>query len=510
MEESIKSKIIPFSNLTEKIRTLQKEGKTVVQTHGVFDLIHPGHIKHLNSARSEGDILVATVIRDVDVRRGPGRPVFPDALRAENLASLQQVDFVSIVNDETPFECVKALNPDVFAKGKTHKEREQKIDEKIGNIEKELNQSKAKIHETEGFSFSSSTFVNSFMNIYPDETRNYLENFKNKYSFQNISETLNNLSDLKVLLIGDGILDEYHYCESMGKSAKAHLVVNKALDHEVFNGGAFAVANHIASLCDSVQLVSLLGKKNSQEEFIRNNLKPNVSPHFFYRNDGPTIVKKRYINQYLNQKLFEINYLNGDNICESDEDIIIEYLESAVPDFDLLLVSDFGHGLISKKIINTLEKISKTLAVNTQTNGANRGFNLITKYNSATFLCLDEPEVRLATQEKTTEIETVAKKLLENLDAKNLIVTLGKKGSIALNDNRDACRTPIFSSKVVDTVGAGDAFFAYTAPCVTTGVPMEVASFIGNAVGALAVQIVGNKSSVEKYELLEFIHSILK
>ncbi|MBI5100339.1 MAG: hypothetical protein HZB33_00670 [Nitrospirae bacterium] len=71
-------------------------------------------------------------------------------------------------------------------------------------------------------------------------------------------------------------------------------------------------------------------------------------------------------------------------------------------------------------------------------------------------------------------------------------------------------RTPIFSSKVVDTIGAGDAFFAFTAPCFSNGLPMDMVSFIGNAVGALAVQIVGNKKPVEKYELLEFIDAILK
>ena len=91
-----------------------------------------------------------------------------------------------------------------------------------------------------------------------------------------------------------------------------------------------------------------------------------------------------------------------------------------------------------------------------------------------------------------------------------MIVTLGKKGSIGINRHHQLIRTPIFSSKVVDTVGAGDAFFAFTAPCFGREMPLDVISFIGNAVGALAVQIVCNKRPVEKHELLEFIYALLK
>ena len=196
------------------------------------------------------------------------------------------------------------------------------------------------------------------------------------------------------------------------------------------------------------------------------NLKPKIGTKFFYRGDAPSIVKKRYINQYLNQKLFEINYINDDFIDGNLEREVIEYLKSVVSEYDIVLVSDFGHGFVTGKIIESIEKYSKKVAVNTQTNGANAGYNLITKYNKPNFICLDEPEARLATQDRFSEIEDVAKNLLKSLPAEHLIITLGKNGSIGLmGNNTRANRTPIFSSKVVDTVGAGDAFFAYTAPC---------------------------------------------
>lgn len=510
MKLSPKRKILLFEDLIDKVEALRRTGKVVVHSHGIFDLIHPGVIEHLNSAKEQGDILIVTVIRDKDVRKGPGRPIFPDMLRAENVASLSQVDYVCIVEDTKPFECVKRIKPDIFAKGRSIKNRDSKIYDKIFEEEKELYFGKIKIHETGGFSFSSSEIIKDFLNIYPPEVKNFLKIFSKKYSFKEITERINNLEKLKVLLIGDGIIDEYHYCESLGRSAKAPLVVNKYLTHEVFAGGVFAIANHIAGLCHDIDLITLLGNSPSREDFIAGSLKSNIKTKFFYRQDCPTIVKKRYVNYYHNQKLFEVNYLNDSYIGKDLESEIIGYLRPIISTYDLVLISDYGHGFITDRMIKVIERFSQKFAINTQTNAANAGYNMITKYHRPAYVCLDEPEARWAVQERFADIESVAKGILKNIDADCLIVTLGKKGSLGINKRNQINRTPIFSSKVVDTVGAGDAFFAFTAPCVAHNMPLELVSFIGNAVGAIAVQIVCNKKPVEKYELLEFVHELFK
>jgi rfaE bifunctional protein kinase chain/domain len=506
----IKPKILLFDELVGKVARLRAKGKVVVQSHGIFDLVHPGVVAHLESARRQGDVLVVTVIMDRHVRKGPGRPIFPENLRAQNVASLEQVDYVSVVEDEVPFECVKSVNPDVFAKGEAFKDRDRIVDEKIFKEEKEFYFGDTRVHETDGFSFSSTRIINRFLDIYPDETKAFLRRFSGKYGFDRIKKQIDGLKDMKVLIIGDGIIDEYHYCHPMSKSAKSQLIVNRYLDHDVFAGGAFAIANHVAGLCDRVHLVTLLGGEDTREDFVTDNLMQNVTTKFFYRDDGPTVIKKRYINQYLNQKLFEINYLNDSYINKDFEARIVRYLNKTIPGYDLVLVSDFGHGFITERIIKRLRKLSKTLAINTQTNGANAGYNLITKYDRPDFVCLDEPEVRLATQGKYDDIEKLARSIARSINAGNFIVTLGKKGSIGVDDNKGVVRTPIFSSKVIDTVGAGDAFFSFTAPCFARGMPLELISFVGNAVGALAVQIVGNKKPVEKAEFLSFVSAILK
>lgn len=506
-------KILEINALADKIKSLKVSGKKVVLCHGCFDLMHPGHIKYFQAAKKMGDILAVTVTPDIYVDKGPGRPVFSQQLRAESIASLEHVDYVAVNKWPTAEDTLRLLRPNIYVKGQEF----EGFKDKTGKLQKELKVIReigAKIRFTHEVVFSSTDLINenfkNFLNIYPEEVKNFLKRFSRKYSYKEICEKLNGLKKLRILLIGDGIIDEYHYCESMGKSAKAPLVVNKYITHEVFAGGAFAIANHLAGLAGDIHLVSLLGNEQAREDFIRSNLKPNVTTKFFYRKDGCTIVKKRYINQYQNQKLFEVNYLSDACINGGLETDIIKYLKGAIKSYDLILISDFGHGFITNRIIKAIQESGVKFAVNTQTNAANAGYNMITKYRKPLYVCLDEPELRWAAQERFADIESVAKKILENIHAANLIVTLGKKGSYGINNKGKTNHTPIFSSKVIDTVGAGDAFFAFTAPCIALKMPLDLVSFIGNAVGALAVQIVCNKRPVEKYELLELINALLK
>lgn len=503
-------KIIGLDDLVQRVEELRQAGRTVVQSHGIFDLIHPGIIHHLSEAKDAGDVLVVTVVRDADVRRGPGRPVFPDRLRARNVASLEMVDFVCIVPEDIPFECVKLINPSIFAKGQDHKQRDKQIHDKVFETERHLYFGRTRIFETKGVSFSSTQYIRDNWDLFPEETKGFLDRMARKHSFEDIRAAVNGLSGTRALILGDGIIDEYHYCTAMGRAGKSNLVVNKYLTHERFAGGVFAIANHVAGICDHVRLVTVLGQDDPGDDFVATSLKDNIQADFFHRSDGPTIVKKRYVDINSNQKIFEVNYLNERDIDAECEERVIDHLEAVLPDYDVVLVSDFGHGFISPRIIRVLEAHAKLLCVNTQTNAANTGFNMVTKYSKPDFICLDETEARLAMQNRFGDIRDVLQGLAAAVRAKELIITLGKKGSVGMPQGGAPRFTPIFSSNVVDTIGAGDAVFSYAAICFTTGLPLELTQFIGNVVGALAVQIVCNKKSVEKHELLQFISVILK
>lgn len=133
--EKIYSKIKKQEELKEIIGALKGQNKKIVQCHGVFDLIHPGHIRHLATAKKEGNVLVVTVTADEFVRKGPGRPIFNEQLRAENLAALEIVDYVAVNREPTAVNCIRRLRPDVYVKGQDYADKEKDITGKIGEEE---------------------------------------------------------------------------------------------------------------------------------------------------------------------------------------------------------------------------------------------------------------------------------------------------------------------------------------------------------------------------------------
>lgn len=509
MSDSINQKIKNPDELAGIVARLKKDGKKVVQCHGVFELVHPGHIYHFEAAKREGDVLIVSITADEFVNKGPGRPIFPNSVRAKALANVQIVDYVTINNDFSVIELLKKIKPDIYFKGQ---EYESALQDPTRNLYKEAQAVRSvggEIRFSYEPTFSSSNFLKNCFDIYPQEVKNFLDDFNAKYSAKEIINILNNLREMKILLIGETIIDDYCYCKGMGKIPKDNLVATKYLNEEVFAGGVLACANHLANFCDNVHLVTTLGKKNSYEDFIKSKLKPNITYKFFY-DDGQTIVKRRFIESAFFTKMFEIYYFDDRYLPKNVSQEIINYLTDVLPQYDLVVVNDYGHGFFDKDIIHVLTERAKFLAVNTQTNSANTGFNLITKYSRADYICIDEPEARLATHQKDGDISRVINQIFKMVNAKKLIITRGHLGSIAYEGENKIYNIPVLSTKIVDRLGAGDAFLAITSPCAAKNAPMDAVGFIGNVVGAIKVTIVGNKSSVTSEQVYRFIKTLFK
>jgi len=202
--------------------------------------------------------------------------------------------------------------------------------------------------------------------------------------------------------------------------------------------------------------------------------------------------------------------MNDCPIEEKLENEIARYLEGIISKYDLVIVSDFGHGLLERKLVKLITDNAKFLALNAQTNSANSGFNFVTKYPRSDYISVDEPEIRLAAHDKHRDMKQLMKDMLERLNCKNLMVTRGHEGSVDIDIKAGIHETPAFASKVVDRVGAGDALYAFTAPLMANNAPQDLTSFIGNAVGALKVQIVCNRAPVDVVDLMKFITRLLK
>lgn len=192
------------------------------------------------------------------------------------------------------------------------------------------------------------------------------------------------------------------------------------------------------------------------------------------------------------------------------ESEICDYLDNSLKEFDMVVVADFGHGLITPKIVRTLCEKARFLAVNVQTNSANLGFNLITKFHKADYICIDEPELRLACHDKFSNLKNLVLEVSKKTDCDKIIITRGHIGSLTHLKKEGFRQIPVFSKEVIDRIGAGDAYFSITSLCVLKENPMEVIGFIGNAAGAMKVLIVGNRSSVEPVPLFKYITALLK
>jgi rfaE bifunctional protein kinase chain/domain/rfaE bifunctional protein nucleotidyltransferase chain/domain len=501
-------KIFGLNELEKVCREYKRKGKKIVLCHGCFDLLHPGHIRHLKAAKKYGDILIVTIIPDKYVKKGPESPVFNEHLRTESVASLADVNYVCLEKDGNVIKTIELLKPDFYVKGKEYSDNTEGETSTILQEEKAVKKIGGEMRFTEEITFSSSSIINERFDVLSKEAKEYLKKLKNQFTANDIIGFLKNLNTLNVLIIGDVILDEYVFCRAMGKPEKAAVVSTKFLYNEVYAGGSLAVANHVAGFAKRVHLVSCIGKDN-KEEYIKKNLRENIRTKFFYKKNAPTTVKTRYLEKFERSKLFEVSQINDEFIDQDLEESIINYLNHTLPEYDMVLVADFAHGLITPKIQETIVKKSKFTAVNAQTNSVNFGFNLITKYKDIDFISIDERELRLPYRAKFGEIEPLISRVAKDTQCNRVNITLGGAGSIYYQDGK-TYYVPVFSNRVVDSLGAGDAVLSITSLLAKKKVPPKVIPFVGNVVGGLKVKTIGNKEPINPNDLFTFIRYIMK
>jgi rfaE bifunctional protein nucleotidyltransferase chain/domain len=502
-------RILALEQLATVVARHRAAGRRVVHCHGVFDLLHIGHLRHFEQARAMGHVLVVTLTPDRFVNKGTGRPAFTETLRAEFLAALACVDHVAVNRWPTAVETIHLLRPDVFVKGSEFRG----LNDTIGHVCKEANAIRevgGEMAFTEDLVYSSSGLINQYLSPYPDSVRDYLAQFAARHSSEEVLAPLRAAADLKVLVVGETILDEYTYCEAIGKSGKEPVLASRFVSSDRFGGGVLACANHLAAFVEKVDVLTLLGEGRDEEAFVRGVLKPNVSPLFLEKAGSPTIVKQRFVEKYLLQKMFEVYRMNDAPLDEATDAVLRDRLEAILPGYDLVIVADYGHGMLSPGAIEVLCRKARFLAVNTQSNAGNHGFNMISRYPRADYVCLAQREVALETRNQQLTGEEMAEHVAAKLDCPRVMITQGSLGSLYHTSPDRFDRVPALATKVVDRVGAGDAVLCCTALCAAVGAPTEITAFIGNVVGAEAVSILGNARSIERVPMFRHIECLLK
>ena len=503
-------KILALAELGAKSRALRAEGKRVVLCHGTFDLMHTGHIRYLQRAKQEGDILLVTVTADRYVNKGPGRPVFNESLRSESLAALACVNYVAVNQAVSAVEALHEIQPNVYAKGSDYRSHGDDISGNIALEQAAVEAHGGNIFYTDEITFSSSNLLNSHFDVFPPEVKAFMRDFQELWPEKDVKKMIASLADMKVLVMGDAIIDQYHYTTPLGQTGKGSFMAVRYESEEQFAGGSIAVANHIAGFVQDVTLLTGLGAVDSHEAFIRRKLGSNVEPQFFTFADAPTVTKRRFVDSDLT-KFFEVYFYKENAVFGETEQRICQWLDANIAFYDAVIVPDFGNGFITPAIIEILSTKSRFLGVNTQINSGNRGYHVIHRYPRANFVSLNEPELRLAAHNRNDPLEAVSLQVGERVHSSQLAVTRGTKG-VMMHDrvNKTFHNVPALATRVVDRIGAGDAFLSLAGICLAKGIDAQVAAFIGSVAAAMDVQIVCNREPVSPVGLNKYVSTLLK
>lgn len=443
-----------------------------VLAHGCFDLLHLGHIKHLQQARALGDRLVVSVTGDEHVNKGIGRPHFTAEQRADALRALACVDQVIVNAAPDAIPVIAQIKPAIYVKGVDYKDNDGPgLDGERRAVE--ANGGRLVFTDTE--KFSSSRLINA--ERLPPATLDYIDMARAFGFKEQITAAFEAADKLKVAFVGELIIDEYRYVQGLGRASKELMLATVETGVEAFEGGVCAAAAH--------------GEWNTQ-----------------WFSAGIGIKKTRYVDRDFNRKLFDVYSARNVELPAIQRALFQqELIESVTADFDVVVVMDFGHGLLGEIEREHLSR-AKFLAVNAQSNAGNYGFNLITKYPVADFICIDDPEARLAVGDQDAPIEYVINGLARRVSCDRFLVTHGKHGS-CYRDMRQFGAAPAFVANGIDTMGAGDAVMAVTAPLVAAGLPLNVAAFVGNIAGAIKTSIVGHRRHVGRQEILSTVEALL-
>ncbi len=502
----IKNKIVSVKELLEKLSGLRKN-KKVALCHGTFDIVHPGHIRHLTYAKLKSDILIASVTSDKYVTKKKEGAYVPESLRSLNLASLEIIDFVIIDNNQEPLSILSKIKPNYFVKGFEYSKNN--IHPKTKEEIKILKKFKGKMLFSPGDIVYSSTKIQNINkpNISIDRLHAIMQS--EKITFDQLRKTVKNFNKVKIHLIGDIIIDKYNYCNILGQTTKTPTFSIKKNLEKTFIGGAGVVAKHIKNLGANIVISSIIGK-DSNGKFVQKDLKKsNIKSNLIIDETRNTTVKERFWGD--DYKLLQVDLVDNHPITAAVENKFVKYIKSTRSDG--VIFSDFRHGIFNPISIKKFtQNISKNTVKIADSQVSNRWGNIL-DFKNFDLILPNEKEARFSLADQDSGVRQLGTKLYLESKAKYLIMKLGEKGIISFRDEainpRDFFPIDSFVKNLEDGLGAGDALLAASSLALILSKNIVVTSILGNCAAALACEKKGNDPISQK-DLLSKLNSIEK
>src|SRR5580698_10085969 len=463
----------------------------VIMCNGVFDVVHPGHVRHLLYAKSKADVLIASLTADKHITKGVYRPHVTQDLRAVNLAALEMVDFVIIDEREKPLENIRLIQPDYFAKGFEY--GGNGIAQKTAEEQDVVHSYGGELLFTPGdVVYSSSALIKE---IAPDIRHANLQILmeRNNIDFNKLRNVLKDMAGRRVHVVGDTIVDSYTYCAMIGGQTKTP-TLSVAFERKVdYVGGAGIVAKHLLAAGAEVTFSTVLGNDPLKDFVVDDLTSAGIDLQAIVDETRPTINKNAIIVG--GYRLLKVDTL--DNRSISDDILAKLQTNLAEHSVDAVVYSDFRHGIFNRRTIPKLiEAIPAGVYRVADSQVASRWGN-ITDFKDFDLITPNEREARFTLGDQDSGVRPLASAVYDAARCKLLILKLGERGVLACRDAEHYSLDSYFVvdsfvDRVVDAVGAGDALLAYSTVAMLSCGNDAIATILGSMAASCECEQDGN------------------
>lgn len=482
--------------------------RSVIMCHGTFDLVHPGHVRHMMYAKSKADFLVVSLTCDAHIGKANFRPFVPQELRAMNLAALEVVDYVLIDEHPTPVENIKFLKPDYFAKGYSYfKDSKDGLHPKTREEVEVLESYGGEIIFTPGdVVFSSSAFLeHTPPNIAAEKLTTLMES--EGVTFEKLRAALTSCAGVRVHVVGDTIVDSYAYCTPLGGMAKTPTLSLKYERRADFSGGAAVVAKHLQKAGGTVRFSTVLGEDPLKDFVLQDLASYGIACDAFVDHTRPTTQKTVFIAG--GYRVLKVDTLDNRPISDKLLEQLVEALSGSTT--DAVIFSDFRHGMFSRATIPQLTDCLPAGALRVADSQVASRWGNILDFQGCDLITPNEREARFALGDQDSVIRPLALDLYKKAGCKTLILKLGDRGILTYrapnSDVRSFFTVDSFAENVVDPVGSGDALLAYSTLALATTGSQVIASILGSMAAAVACEHEGN-NPVDPADVLKKLNAV--
>jgi rfaE bifunctional protein kinase chain/domain/rfaE bifunctional protein nucleotidyltransferase chain/domain len=495
------AKICTREDLLARRDAARASGRRVVHCHGCFDIVHPGHIRHLRQAKQLGDILLITITGDAAIGKGAGRPLIPQELRAENLAALDFVDWVCVESSPTAVGLLDAVRPDVYVKGQEYETNQHPG---FAAERDAVERHGGRVVFTSGDVVFSSTALIAGMaaSINPADAR-VTELLRNPtLQPEHLQLRLSRFRGRRVVVVGEVIEDQYVFCDPPGVAGESPVLALRPVQERSFDGGAAVVARHMAALGAEATLVTALPRDPGVTEALRARLSGEGVRLVFVEQETPVARKQRFLVGH--EKVVKIDWVRKAVLDAREQTRLVDLAAEHARGCDAAVITDFGLGLFTAPVLDRLTRALRPL-VSVMSGDVSGQRNHLSAMRRMDLITPSENELRSSTRMYDESLPAVAWRHLSATQSGAMMVTMGSEGlvtfepldrGVAPTDDGTAWRTrlksehvPALSPHVVDALGCGDALLsAATLTMAADGSLLEAAF-----VGALAASVHGSR-----------------